>query len=433
MHIWETRWLQLSATGLQAPAADEIISAEFTYGGGGSCQSATIRPIDTASQGRDAEWLFSLSGTPVFRGIPDSISDSDGQLAQIGLMASHRPRLGALGAGLGGIQAGPYETLSTALERELGGLPAADIGIRPDGIEVAGVPSGGEVYTLDERAYDLRHVGPTYPDAVTDAVFDAGEGWEKYVYQRHCPPYALRRAGQARADPVLIDAEDSPEVVLHQDLSGGGVFATPIWDGQPRVYRWFGATYRIAVPPDDTTKKNVRYTLRFNISPTVLPVGHSVEVKAALFAVGAQLPSIKVQEIIWPEGEGGLVKGITFELTESDLKTGATLEFRVIGLTRHPDGDQNRDDVQVVFHPLLSRRTYKTPNVAAVKMPEGWGKPFRTEPRFEFRLIGWHLPPFVVAGLPGGGRTQAVASATVTWNKNECSTLITTEAAGYGR
>lgn len=453
MHIWDTKGLTLAASGLNAPSADELISAEFTYGGGGSCQSATIRPIDTNSQGRDAEWLFSLSGTPVFRGIPDSISDSDGQLAQINLLAPHRPRLGALATSLAGVQAGAYETLSTALERELGDFPAADIGIRADGSEVAGVPTGGATYTLNDRAYDIRYIGPTYPDAVTDAVFESEQG-AKYTYQRTCPPYALRRTGQATTgdQPRSLTVSETVNwtrtgVTLENDVSH--IYANSIYgDGQQRSYSnhvtaggaayMESGRYTTMLPADDATRRTEQFTVT---CPLVFHrvVGRTewgvedatVDTSAARVDVQIHVKHVPTGKLISYETSFGKhsARGITINATFDFGALGDGGEVEIQYLLRCAGVELN---AYLTFFPPTTEFKRSKPNLEAVIMPEGWERPFRTDSRFEFRLLGWHIPPFRVSGLPNH-RSQMVASASVTWNKSECSTLIATEAVGYDR
>lgn len=577
MHIWDTKGMQLTVEGGNAPAGDELISAEFSYGGGGTCQAGTVRPLGTYAQGRDTQWRFLLSGSPVFLGIPDNISDADGQLAQISLMAPHRPRLGGLGESLGGVQAEPHETLAAALERALGNSPAADIGIRPDGGEVTAVPWNGDAPELAGLAYSVRYIGPTYPDAVTDAVFDPGEGWKKYVYKRDTPPYALRRTAQAKADPAILSEEDRTVPVIRSadpvpPLVNGEVthsYNNVIEaDGVERTYAEVDSTatsilsdvgiFDFRIPHDTDERRHKRLRLRCpffvsqiapwstpapvrlvpisgGVSVTPAPAGSTVIIgnvsteqsppPPANLASGATLEQIaskvneqneylatlrsrtnvssdaissaqadlarlaervnqlgtydisgnfenlaeeikKTQDKVNEMGravtsldaaartprntprQGELKLLITLLLVDAEGKekplstAGHVFKEQDIGLEQAvrfdvdaPPGtafklryelteqDTGRS-ITMIFRPIEVAVDYDTPNVKGVQMPDGWDKPFSTAARYEFRLPGWHIPPFRAFG-------QQVASCTVTWNRDECSTLCTTGALGY--
>ncbi|ANC72968.1 hypothetical protein [Deinococcus radiodurans] len=500
--------MMLTALGWGAPSSDEIISAEFTYGGAGTCQSATIRPVNTYAGGRAANWEFRLGGWQVFQGIPDGISDADGQLAQISLMAPHRPRLGGLGESLAGVQAGPFETLSAALERELGSMPEADIGIRPDGTEVAEVPGGGGSVGADET-YEVRYIGPAYPDAVTDAVFDPGDGWRKYAYKRDCPPYALRRTASAKADPAIITKEETGVPVTRV-----GGYSSPVTTGE--VTHYFSdlieadGVERMYAEKDSTKTETVSDVGNWTFStPKDTDVRRNQKVKVRcpflVTAIAAYPPPVPV---VFVSNTGGGDSGGGSGETPDPIKPAPTNEelaqrldaaenrvFRIERQTqaadetrRTPrgtprfgelkllislylmgdDGDQVLDttahvfkeqdialeqavsfevgkvgeganfrvryelieqdtgrSLTIAFRPLEVAIEYTAPNVEGVQMPEGWEKPFVTEARHEVRVPGWHIPPLTVLGQPA-------ASAVVTWNRGECSTLITTGALGYG-
>ncbi|WP_278911762.1 hypothetical protein [Deinococcus wulumuqiensis] len=479
MHIWDTRGRQLSVAGYRAPAADALISAEFTYGGSGTCQGGTVRPVDTMSEGRDAEWFFSLDSESVFRGIPDNISDGDGQLAQVSLLPPHRPRLGGLGESLGAVSAGEFETLAAALERELGNRPDADVGITPEGYEITGVPFasgsyGANIYTLDDRAYDVRYIGSTYPDAVTDAVFDPGEGWRKYKYQRMPPAYALRRTGQAKADPAIAELPASvwlsgpiPTDDLLTPVGQSAVYST-FMGTPPKGYTWqsslfprrFGAWRWTWDYPADTDVQRIRdveitvavyvasvaeqrreftwnksgslsaqsgETLPDNAPATVTTFeasrddGTTISLTLYLIRDGKR-EVLGAPQVLMPRTTNSVgTFSSTFQVPEQFA--GSRLEAEVA--IKQTNG--HRIEMQVQTASIKAVRQF--PNTAGVQMPEGWDKPFRTPARLEFRLPGWHRPPFDV--IWWGGR-QPVASATVTWNRGECSTLITTGALGYG-
>lgn len=471
MHIWNTKGMQLVG------ADQEIISAECSYGGAGTCQSATVRPVNTTTSGRNTLWVLDLVGAGafnrVFFGVPDAISDADGQLAQVSLMPLHRCALGGLGGSLAGVFAAPTETLADALQRVLGKYPDADIGLRPDGTEVAWVPSGGEDVT--GMAYDVRYIGPTYPDAVTDALFDPGEGWKKYVYKRTTPMYAVRRTGQAKADPAIAEAEAN--VVLsapgQSDDYLPAVGQSAVYDTfigtPPKGYerqgnilpRRYGNWFWTWTYPTDTDEQRIReaeITLsvyiggvaeqrkEFTFVPET-PGGISAQGEPSTGTDTTNTPQpIKevqtsrddgttIEMALYVEKDGvwqglgapqvmiprtaGSIGMFTVKFSVPEQFAGSLLQAMV------SISQTNGHRIEMTVQPARIRAKRLFPNLANVVMPDGWDKPFRTSPRYEFRLPGWHIPPFRAFG-------QQVASATVTWNADECSTLCTTEALSYG-
>lgn len=84
--------------------------------------------------------------------------------------------------------------------------------------------------------------------------------------------------------------------------------------------------------------------------------------------------------------------------------------------------------IKITFRPIEVAIECETPNLTQVRMPEGWQTPFFTGPSYELKFRGWHVPPLQIAGLSGG--IQYAAGSTVTWDKSEYTTTVTTGTWG---
>lgn len=455
--------LELEGTG--TPPGAEVIGATFTYGSLGTCQGGNLKLRHLPGvEGRRALWrakLTDASGTGyVQAGIVDQPLQRAGELADVPLIAPHRQWVEAIGADLAGGQpfrvfgvategGNPFDSVQNNVNRLLDPYPLADYGVGPDLVTAIGLPGSGTPaeYTVDSRALGFTPLGVMVPDYVTDAVFDPGDEWDKHLYRREAPAFVLRRSAAVRADPAIITSQASLEWVrqappLGAQSLGYHTYASSIYaDGVERTYDGnriapgandlldYGA-YRATLPADSGMRKTVDCTVSL---PMTLNSNEPLE----NFTPGDTGPDItvKVRHV-----ESGATSTFRFSLRNKDraltqtarfvfpasvVQGGGTLEVEIV-MSAQSTGRRS----VMVFGPLTAALTEQTPNLAGVVMPPGWTAPFDTEPAYQFSLPGWHVPPIRVSGLPGG-RTQMVVGSTVTWNRNECRTLLTTAAWPY--
>lgn len=450
LQLFETSGRQLAVTGTGAIKGEEIIGAEFVYGALGTCQSATLRTRSAPDHlGRSALWQFKLGTDDVFRGIVDTANDPPGELAQIGLLGPHRQTLGGLGEGMTGqvfgiptstTQAQPHEVWEEVLNKILQPYPNADYGERPDGVRVMGLAefASPAEFAVDERAFRVTPLGVTFPDYVTDVVFDPGENWKKYTYKRNPPDFVVRRTAAASAKPTTV-LQPYPVVwerkVYNMSSSLRQINNTIIADGVERSYAgnlagtspireygWYGAD----LPADNDEARAAPCKVRCPYTLTGLE--HSPD------ATNFSDPLLTVTLL---HGTSGAIGSFTAALKKEHVGMALTADFDVpkeimaqgsgFKLEYNLDNFSTFQQVKLIVSPILTEYNREVPNTVGLEMPPGWTAPYVTEPRYEVRVPGWHIPPLRVSGLPGG-RTQMAAGTTVVWNGKEASTLITTAA-----
>lgn len=458
VNIWQPGVLSVTGTG--APPAAQIISAQLTYGALGTCQGGTLKlarlPVVAA---RSAIWQVGMAGQPgpVFAGVIDQVAQQPGELADVPLLAPHRVTLDAVGAAVGspyalttyGVDApvvGDFETMSAALSRALDPFPTADYGISPELTAALGKPDSAAFATYDvsdARTLAVRNLGYGFPDYVTDAVFDPGDGWQKYRYYRGPGDYVLRRTASATADPAIIDASttDSPQrtaKTLANTISYK-YLDTIYADGQQYTYAGNRLDSAILV-------ETGRYVITLPAdTPTLKTDAVRVEVPITLVSndsmsgtdPGDSGPDVVVTVTHTPSGATSTLRS---RLRRTEVAKKFTLAFDfprdvavaggefVVQIEMMASGTGRNAVMQ--FDPIIFRLTRRKPNVTAVQMPAGWTAPYITGPIFEVKLKGWHIPPFKITGLPGG-LEQMAAGATVTFSRNEATTTITTVAWPY--
>lgn len=456
-HIWNPGVLSISGSG--APLASQIISATLTYGALGTCQGGTIKTARLPAVGaRDNLWQVGMDGEGVvFAGVVDQATQAGGELADVPLLAPHRVTLEGLGETVGapynlrqfGVYA-PYtqahERLLDVVTRVLDPSPTADYGVGPELVAAIGVPEQAtpQVYTLDSNVLSIRSLGYGIPDYTTDALFDPGDGWQKYVYRRGgVPPYALRKTGQATAEQATVTQTTDlgwNYVAVGQNEYAAAYPANTIYaDGGNREYRgpldlattspsFDVGRYWAVLGSNTPTRRARKLTIICPFTVTGLdkiaadkgatsPV-LTIRLTHASGAVGAYTQALAASHV-------GLSLAANFEVP-ADLLSGGG-EFRV---DYQLGNFASNYSVHLAVQPIRSVLEVETPNTGNVVMPDGWYAPFAVGPVFELRLRGWHIPPFRIRGLPGG-LEQMAAGATVTYNRQEVTTTITTMAWPY--
>lgn len=474
----------LTAVGDGAPSGARIISGQFVYGALGSCQGGTAKLAALPGfAARSARWQFKLTDADgegnVFAGIVDQATQAPGELADVPLIAPHRQHAEGLGvpisAGTSGVRAyalnppyvAPTERMIDAISRALDPYPTADYGIGPDLIGVYGLPDHAPyaTYNIDARATKFRSLGYMIPDYVTDALFDPGDGWEKYTYSRYPGNFILRRTGQATADPAILTADFTPQVSFTKFTgSQAGI-------GESREYAaFFGTAPAGAATTGGSFSGTGRMPWTFSFT---MPTNSTVQ-KYADLQIGA---SVYIASTV-PQTQtfNWTVDGKAVQTTETSQDSGTVISFRLYalgngntGVPAIPLAEQQfspqpgnfgtyavkfdvpgwRDDlagrvlnlevtvsqtkghkVTLTLNNATARLTRSYPNMNAVVMPAGWAAPYQIGPIYEFVLPGWHVPPLLITGLPGGA-SQMAAGCTVIWNRGEASTLVTTQAWPY--
>lgn len=215
---------QLYADGVHAPAGEDIISASFVYGALGTCQGGSLKLAKQPDVvARRARWRFRLGDEYVHAGIVDQVNEAPGDLFDVPLIAPHRQHLDAYGApstsnaeglrvfGLAMTEPQPHERLVDVLGRVMDVYPTAEYGIGPDLFAAVGLPEMATPVDLpiDDNVDTVKPMGYSFPNYVTDALFDPGEGWPKYTYHRDTPDHVLRRSATATADPAIITKQDT--------------------------------------------------------------------------------------------------------------------------------------------------------------------------------------------------------------------------------
>lgn len=478
VNIWQPGVLSVTGTG--APPAAQIISAQLTYGALGTCQGGTLKLARLpAVAARSAVWQVNMAGQPgaVFAGLVDQVSQQPGELADVPLLAPHRVTLDALGAAVGspyalstfGVAApvvAATETMATAITRALDPLPTADYGVGPELAAAIGTPDSATFQTYDvsdSRTLSVRSLGYSFPDYVTDAIFDPGDGWQKSLYFRNPPATVLRRSATATADPAIVSATVPLAVTFSKNSSGMANI------DEARTYEAFYGTPPEGASVTGGTLVGTGYApWRFAF---VMPVPSDVLKYSNLTVTGAlNIGSVTPQR----KSFNWAVNGNPVQTTEDSQDSGTVVTMRLLappenGLPLVNLSEQElrpfpgnfgtftvnfnvpgwRDDLagrtlwlevavsQTKGHKVVATLknavvsiTRSTPNVGAVVMPPGWTAPYVTGPIFEVKLKGWHIPPFKITGLPGG-LEQMAAGATVTFSRNEVTTTITTVAWPY--
>lgn len=135
---------------------------------------------------------------------------------------------------------------------------------------------------------------------------------------------------------------------------------------------------------------------------------------------------LSTQVHVFKEQDIGLEQAVSFEMAyknQEGEKKDVDIEVRY-EMTEQDTGKS----IKITFRPIEVAIEYETPNLTQVRMPEGWQTPFFTGPSYELKFRGWHVPPLQITGLSGG--IQYAAGSTVTWDKSECTTTVTTGTWG---
>lgn len=424
---------QLTVTGPGAPPNDEILSASFTYGALGTCQQGEVKlahPVHVAP--RTVMWQFHLDGQPVFAGIVDSSGDS------VTFLAPHRRMMNALGVSAPGVPTtygvtytppAAHEKKIDAINRALDPYPTADYGVTPGLAEVIGVPEamGFAAYTLDDRLLDLQSQGVGVPNYVTDAVFDPGDGWRKYTYTRPVPDFYPRETASVQVEPAIITSLRPVPFTFHAPINFFGEMPQPQFDGQPHDIRFAGGLYRMQIPANTDISKNRKLTVTFPYRVDSIPADHRAVIVIQMREVGG-VGYTEVRSDI-PSTNLALEKGLTIDFPPELLERAALMEFLLVAGYEVDNVPTPPPTGSWVFHPVRCTLEFEEPNLPGVKMPEGWDAPFAVGPVYEYRIPGWHVPPLLTHGLPAG--SQYAAGTTITWNKDEATTRVTTMAWPY--
>lgn len=151
------------------------------------------------------------------------------------------------------------------------------------------------------------------------------------------------------------------------------------------------------------------------------PKNGELKVMTSLF-VGEDPVPFSTQSHVLKEAEIGLALAFEFEI--DNLSKGAEIKVRYDLISQ-----DTGKSITISFSPLEANLEYETPNLSAVKMPEGWEAPVSVGPVYEVKFRGWHIPPIRITGLPVG--SQMAAGSTVTHNRQEATTTVTTMAWPY--
>ena len=455
--ITNTRAAPLLIFGNVVPPSPALIHATLTYGALGTCQGASLKLAQTPSLGYHADlWTLGFAaGGAQFAGIVENAIPSPGSLTEVRLAAPHRATLDALGAQIGSpytlqtfglpvTGVGATERLSDVLTRILEPYPTADYGVGPELTAGIGLPNYGTPVTLQAGdALSVRPLGYAVADYVTDALFDPGEGWEKWTYKRNVDPYVPRRTAAATADPMIVERSNEWGW-FRQDVQPGTLGpAVPInslyADGVQRRYsghttlaqtgpHYQVGRYAVSIAANSIRRRNKTFVVSCPFTLTGLEtIDPAKTIKSpelivqmredARGAVGSYTVALKPSHI-------GLQMTARFEVSTDVLKDGIgfTLDYLL-------DNDYSNQHVDLILHPTKAILTHDEPNFGAVAMPPGWTAPVATGPIYELTFAGWHKPPLMIAGLPPG--SQLAAGSVVEWNKNECKTTVTTMAWPY--
>lgn len=475
-HIWTPGTLSVLGTG--APQPEEVIAATLTYGGLGTCQGGNIKLAQPSVSGaRDRIWQVQLQNEGnVFAGILDHVTYNAGELLDVPLLAPHRQNLEGLGEQIGS----PYhlslqsfgitpagvpfnKTMSEVLADMLDPYPNADYGVGPDLVPAVGQPVNASyvTYSVDERTYSLKNLGYAIPDYITDAVFSPGGDFQDYVYKRTVPDFIARKTGTVSANPTILQ-EVQPLILGmtkgRSDLADPGVptsyenfFGTPPMDYPYSTWAYgtgqLAWIYSFYYPTNWSWIKYGTITLRGKFTViSVVPTrraftwnwgtGDVITYEMSqddgtvlgfrLFAPawnGQPEVTLGVQTMNPQAGTQGVFTG-QFDIQPDPTWAGRPIEFQMyISQTRGHNVLMSMDGATGTVQ--TSR-----PNTDQLIYPAGWTAPFVTGPVFELLLPGWHIPPFRITNLPGGLDQMAVGS-TVTYNKDECYTKVTTVAWPY--
>lgn len=428
----------------------EVISGSFTYGALGACQGGTLMLAQVPNAWIGAPYprllrtrLESEHGSGyVHVGVLDTLTLKAGELRQVGLLAPHRVFADLPGATYGSspLTAGvrtfgptalgilPEQTRNEAAQAVLMNWPNSEYGVGPDLYAVIGKPENAvpATYTADDRALSLTNLGYVATEYVTDALFDPGENWQKRWYSRtDIPPYVPRRSAPVKVNRPTLERTQAFR------WSGSG------WSGSVTADNpvpFVAGPYSQGYTQNEAVMRNVKlvvdcaYTIN-DITPLVRDEPYSGgQMEITLRQGGAVIGTYS--QPLYP-GIVGLAQTARFEVNLAEwgsVSTAFSVEYAI------SPGTNSRTAFRLSAP--LGTHTYEVPNYLAVTMPDGYAAPYLVGPSFQFKLPGWHVPPFRVTlpealcGVPGG-LVQYAAQAVVTWNRNEASTLITTAARPY--
>lgn len=321
--------------------------------------------------------------------------------------------------GVSMVSAFPGETRREAIERALSAFPNSEAGVSADLAGVIGRPEGATAatYTVDSRALDLKNLGWTATNYVTDAIWAPGSPFSPTEYRRaDVPMFAPRRTAQASGDVVTRSSEipgvfesDSAADNRWFELTSAGSLT---WNWVLRIrnsleglerYRSARIWMDFEAEVFDSTIKFTPTIYRANAAPVQLPDTHHYA--SGIFRLG------------WDLDPSWLVPG-------TDV---FPMSARIAVTTTQPSNPAPQYPNRFIARGVGVDVVYETPNTAAVVMPSGWTAPYAAGPTYEFTLPGVHVGPIRVDGLPGDV-SQYAAGTTVTWHRGEASTRLRTAA-----
>lgn len=435
-HIWNPSTLSIAGTG--APQGSQIITGQFAYGALGTCQNSRIQTVYLPAVGvRNADWRVYMDGQgAVWAGVVDQAIQQEGELATTELFGKHRVDEEAYGAQVGasnqyGVYAwyvDPYTRKIDYINKLLEPYPTADYGTGPDLVTAIGLPQNASYRTYDLASgyLSLTSRGYAIPDYVTDALFDPGEGWQKYTYSRYPPNYVVRKGQSLSVNPSTVMTEENANVIAQSGLSLNGSSQTFQNEYGQLGIRTSGAspTRRnkklIVTIPYKLTSIHTDYVMRL-----ICNYNRTNDYDSSKNVYGVATADITVKPF-----EAHNQKSLILEFPEELVRDAGEIYIN-INVFFVDKTDTYLDQMGTVqLGAYTAKLTYEHPNTAAVTMPEGWAAPYAVGPIYEIKLRGWHIPPFLITGLPSG-LSQMAAGSVVTWNKDEVTTTITTAAWPY--
>lgn len=436
----------------------EVITAQLSFGSLGTLRGGTLTVYGLPAGWADHPWprlvrvrLESEHGEGyIAAGIAQVGARTAGELTTVTLVGVETAYLdssdagavmaggsltpgGVLAVGLAMPQTAGAQTRRQAIDAALEPFPSGEAGVTADLVGIIGYPEAAAEagdYLVDDRARNLRDLGHTITDYVTDATYQAGAEWPLHRYSRQdVPPFAPRRTAVITLDPMTetVDEEVTPE-------TGGTLGPLYPVEGLHSTRTWL-----VRIPASYATDVGQRPAVWGRLRGLRLKISYQVEIKHPE-------PVVLTLQVIRRDGS-------TFNLPPQNLSTSGVvnMDWEVppeLWNELAQQGSQHID--RVLIHSsgavpanstpetrntfgLLSARVVMTreyERADQIVMPHGWNMPYAVGPTHEFDLEGVHVPPFRARGLPGGA-SQMVAGVVVAWNRNEGQTKCLTGALPY--